>query len=84
MLGEHELDFCSGDRLTLALRDLLRDQAPLSLDLSDLTFLDSAGLRTLLLARYEAQKRGIDLGLVNAERQVRSVFACLGMEALLG
>lgn len=52
-------------------------------DLSELSFLDAAGLRALCSAKGDARRRGIRLRLVGACGIVRRVFELCGLEAEL-
>jgi anti-anti-sigma factor len=53
------------------------------LDLSDMTFCDSAGVRTLLDLQQHASRRGGELRLTDASAQVRRIFEILGFLDLL-
>jgi anti-anti-sigma factor len=53
------------------------------LDLSDVTFCDSAGVRTLLDLQQHASRRGGELCLIDASARVRRIFEILGFGDLL-
>jgi anti-anti-sigma factor len=49
------------------------------LDLSDLQFIDSAGLRVILTAHEHAQQHDWDLALTHGSEQVQRLFAIAGV-----
>lgn len=51
-----------------------------AVDLRDLTFLDSSGLRLLVVASGRARERGVPLVLVRGPEQVQHVFEITGMD----
>lgn len=55
----------------------------LVLDLGDLEFVDSSGLRTLIEAAKRASAGGWRLDVVNARGRVRQVFDITDMDSLL-
>jgi anti-sigma B factor antagonist len=57
--------------------------AAIVIDLRELTFVDSVGLRAFLAARDRAEANGHQLLLVGAKEPVRRVFALTGQESLL-
>ncbi|WP_081425473.1 STAS domain-containing protein [Conexibacter woesei] len=59
------------------------DTQLLEIDLGQLTFLDSSGLRTILEARDRAASSGVRLRLVRGIEPVQRVFAITGLEASL-
>ena len=54
--------------------------ARLTIDLSELSFLDCAGLRVLLYARARAESNGGDLLLIRGRDSVQRVFRLAGLE----
>jgi anti-sigma B factor antagonist len=56
-----ELDISGVDALAEAIAGLADGAAPLTLDMSQLTFMDSSGLRELLLAAREPEEQPIRL-----------------------
>jgi anti-sigma B factor antagonist len=81
-----ELDLASSPKLRAAIAQALiagADGAVL-LDLGGLSFCDSSGMRELLLAYNELQKRGIALSIVPPEDQAaREVFRISKLDELL-
>lgn len=75
-----ELDIASAPDFERALADLDGSEATsrLVLDLSELTFMDSTGLRALLLARQRAVESDRELILRPGPRQVQRVFELSG------
>ena len=55
----------------------------LRLDLSNLRFIDSTGIGVLLRVASEAERRGVDLSITPAPREVQRVFAAAGVEDAL-
>jgi anti-sigma B factor antagonist len=55
------------------------DCASVIVDLQDVSFIDSSGLRALLVSRQDLHERGIRLQVRNARPQARQLFSiCLG------
>jgi anti-anti-sigma factor len=56
--------------------------SPLVIDLSELEFIDSAGLGMLLIVREEAQRTGRNLALRRPQGQVKRMFAVTQFDTL--
>ena len=56
------------------------DLARLTVDLSQLDFIDSTGIGVLLRLQTDAAERGIGLALVPGRPEVQRVFATAGLE----
>ena len=83
MLGG-ELDSYSSHLLEGRMRQEESDGcSKLVLDLSELEFVDSSGLRTLIEAAKRASAGGWRLDVVNARGRVRQVFDITDMDTLL-
>ena len=82
---EGELDLHGVGILTAAVGDLLGEPPPRSIavDAARLTFIDSAGLRALLVAQRDAEAAGAVLGLVNSSPPVDRVLGMTGLHARL-
>ena len=75
-----ELDMASAPALEEALAEALRDGAQeLVLDLRELRFIDSSGLRAVIAAVREARRSGYDLALIRGPDQVQQVFDITGV-----
>jgi anti-anti-sigma factor len=75
-----ELDVISAPELAEQLDALAADACPLVLlELSGLTFVDSAGVSVLVKARHEAEANGRRLILRGATEQMHQVFSVLGL-----
>jgi anti-sigma B factor antagonist len=75
-----ELDAISAPELERHLDALAAKRSPrVVLDLSGLSFVDSAGVSVLLKAKHEAEGSGRRLILRNATEQVRRVFSLVGL-----
>ena len=80
-----DLDMASADELDARLTDAARDhpEGILIVDLGELAFMDSAGLRVLLTAARAASNGGTGLRLRGARPSVQRVFEVSGTDALL-
>ena len=79
-----EIDTQSGPQLRDQLLSAIRRHgARLALDLSDVTFIDCAGINVLLATRRRAQLEGGSLRVLRASPRVRRVFALNHLEAVL-
>lgn len=78
-----ELDLASAPQLTAMLRDALRDTRLVVLDLSDLTFLDSAGAHAIVNASIAARQDGRQLLVAHATDRIERVFALTSSSASL-
>ena len=75
-----ELDMDSADLFAEAARLVLAHEIPtLVLDLSDLNFIDSSGLRELVVALKDQREIGGDLVLRAPSEQVRRVLDIVGL-----
>ncbi len=79
-----ELDLAVVDRLELRLAQLQASSARVRLDLSRLCFIDSTGLRAILLARQRAGRGGWELEVErNVAPAVGRVFALARVEPFI-
>ena len=78
-----ELDLASADRLgeTVA-QESTRGATRLVVDLSEVDFIDSTGLRVLLSLRNDAKRNGHELTLVAPPPGVRRIFEITGTRGL--
>jgi anti-sigma B factor antagonist len=75
-----ELDVISAPELEMQLNGLAAEACPrVLLDLSGLTFVDSAGVSVLVKAKHEAEADGRRLILRSPTEQVRRVFSVVGL-----
>ena len=78
-----ELDLASAPGLEHQLEDLLsEDIRRVTIDLRDLEFLDSAGLRALLVAHRRLTERGRELLLGPGPRAVQRLFELTGSDRI--
>jgi anti-sigma B factor antagonist len=77
-----ELDSSSSATLRDRLLALIPDNGQVRLDLSGLTYISSAGLRTLLLVYRQAQNRGTQVTLTDIQDEVRFVMSATGFLSL--
>ena len=79
-----ELDIATTPALEQAIADATTDAgAALVLDLRELTFMDSTGLRTLAQTNARAEADGFSLSIVRGSRQIERVLEISGLGALL-
>jgi len=79
-----ELDIAAAGRLDEELRVLEgEDPAHLVLDLHNLTFLDSTGLRSLIAADARGREQGRRVTLLQGPAVVQRVFEITGLEGRL-
>lgn len=74
-----ELDLATADHLWAMLEPLITPGVLLVLDAAELTFLDSSGLRILLLAGTKASASGATLRLAAPQPAVRRVLELTGV-----
>ena len=75
-----ELDVVSAPGLEQHLNEALsKPDAHVTLDLSDLQFVDSAGVSVLIKAKQDAESSGRTLVLARPTEQVHRVFALVGL-----
>jgi anti-anti-sigma factor len=78
-----EFDIASAGDADRALQELLgRDLDTVVIDLSELDFMDSTGVKFLVDGRDTARARGIKLTLVHGADPVRRVLTVSGVTAL--
>ena len=80
--GEFDMSCEDGLRAEVARITALRPNGVV-VDLGDVTFIDSRGLRMLLELASAARRDGFQLTIVNADGQVRSSLRITGLDLLL-
>ena len=79
-----ELDIATTPELEQALAEATVDAvAEIVLDLRELTFMDSTGLRALAQANSRAEECGIALSIIRGSRQIERVLEISGLGAML-
>jgi anti-sigma B factor antagonist len=79
-----ELDVASAPELEQRLADLRDEEHErILIDLSGLTFVDSAGVSVLIRAKHDAESDGRRLVLSRPNEQVQNVFAVVGLATWL-
>ncbi|KDN87972.1 STAS domain-containing protein [Kitasatospora cheerisanensis] len=81
--GEGEIDVDTAPALCRALADALESHREVVLDLSEVTFMDCAGLGALVRARNQADRSGRRLILCGAGRRVVRLLELTGLHRLL-
>lgn len=81
-----EIDLSTADELQNALDGALdaTGTTEVCVDLTDVGFLDSAGLRVLVSGQRVAEERGLGFRVTGAQPRVRKVIAITGLTATLG
>ncbi|MCM4078253.1 STAS domain-containing protein [Paractinoplanes hotanensis] len=81
-----ELDRCSAAQLRDTIVGIVRDQAPviLQIDAGGISFLDSSGIQCLLMCRADAQTAGSRLVLVDPAPVVAQVLEITGLLEIFG
>src|SRR5690606_32458840 len=79
-----ELDFAAMPRVEAILREC-EERPPqlLLIDLRELTFIDSAGLRLLITANWRAHAAGRKLSVTRTHASVRRMFELTGLDSEL-
>jgi anti-anti-sigma factor len=79
-----ELDIASAPELERAIADASSEPGVrLVLDLRELTFMDSSGLRTLAQTNAQASKGDFELSIIRGPRQIERVLEISGLATLL-
>ena len=81
-----ELDHCAAPQIRQMLDDLLQDPMlmHLTLDLENLTFMDSSGIGVLLGRLRILQSRGGTMSVQNMQPPVEKLFRLSGMHRVIG
>ena len=79
---EGRLDTMTAPDLEKELKESLADVKTLTIDMSKLEYISSAGLRTLLMAKKTLHNKG-NVVIVNANDIVKEVFEVTGFDSLL-
>ena len=80
-----ELDYATAPILQNALnKAIAAGSCDVVLDFNDVTFLDSEGLKILILAHRELSERGGTLSIKGCSRFVAKTFEILGMDVHFG
>jgi anti-anti-sigma factor len=75
-----ELDMASAPTLQAKVAELCADRPQaIVIDLSELTFLDSTGLRTILSAQSMCAAQACDFSLVPGRENIQRLFALTGL-----
>jgi anti-anti-sigma factor len=75
-----ELDLATAGELDSALRSLANTKRAVTLDLRELRFIDSTGLRLILEIDAMARQDGFNFALVRGPETVQRIFAITGTE----
>jgi anti-sigma B factor antagonist len=79
-----ELDIQTAPRFIATVHDIAEPPVKrVELNCEGVTFLDSAGVRALIVARNDASRRGVDVVLVERSNAVSRVLEMTGLDRLL-
>ncbi len=79
-----DLDVTSAPRLIAAVRNAIDPQVrAVQINCADIEFIDSAGVRALIVSRNESAPRGVDVRVVEPSAQVRRVLEMTGLSSIL-
>jgi len=79
-----ELDIATTPELEKALAQATADRvSEIVLDLRELSFMDSSGLRALAQANTRAEASGVALSIIRGPRQIERVLEISGLRSLL-
>lgn len=79
-----ELDLHEAKRLSAAVSEVLMGPVTaIEVDARKLTFIDSAGIRAVLVARADAERLGVAFRLSGASTAVRRIMRIAGVEDLM-
>ncbi|RSS81793.1 STAS domain-containing protein [Streptomyces sp. WAC06614] len=78
LVATGEINSETSGRLLAALLPLVREGRPLRIDLTSVTYVSSAGLRTLLVVYREAQHAEVAVTLYGVSEEVRFVMSATG------
>jgi anti-anti-sigma factor len=81
---EGELDLANADALGEVLREVLAEKpVKVTIDLANLSFLDSTGIRCFVAAAQAAANVGCELGVSNPSGMVERVLELCGVDKIL-
>lgn len=81
---EGEVDLATADRLETAVAEAMEgDGSRFVLDLTPVGFMDSTGIRVVVLAHRAAEEQGGELFVVTGDGPVRRVFDVAGLGSTL-
>lgn len=78
-----ELDLAGAEDLEQAIAEARASGRPLTVDLTNLEFIDSSGLRVLLGLHNAATREGFEYRLIAGPPQVHRAFALCGLDQTL-
>jgi anti-anti-sigma factor len=79
-----ELDLHEAKRLSVAMSEVLTGPiTAIEVDVRKLTFIDSAGIRAVLIARAEAERLGVAFRLWGASTAVGRIMKIAGVQDLM-
>src|SRR2546421_5903813 len=78
-----EIDLAAVEAIETALLPLEERYRTVIVDLRDVTFLDSTGLRAIVSADARARKNGLDLRIVRGPEGVQKILYLAGLDKIL-
>ncbi len=83
LLVEGRIDTTTAPELQAELNEIIKDADEVTLDLSQLVYISSSGLRVLLSAHKSMTKKGGTLYIKNVSEDVMEVFEITGFSGIL-
>lgn len=77
-----EIDVATAPQIEARLLALIDEGGPVSLDLNDVTFIDSSGLRALVTARQKADENSVEFLLAGRSPAVDRLLEVTGLDAV--
>jgi anti-anti-sigma factor len=78
-----EIDLAAVEAIETALAPLEERHRTLILDLREVTFLDSTGLRAIVSADARARKNGVELKIVRGPERIQKILYLAGLDKIL-
>lgn len=78
-----EADLLGAPTIESALTDAANDAVRITLDLRNLTFIDSSGLRALMRGHEQCVARGVELQVIRGPENIQRLFELSGMNEIL-
>ena len=80
---EGRLDTTTAPDLESVVKEMVPDAENLTIDIKDLAYISSAGLRVLLTAKKAMDKQGGNMVIKNASEEVMMIFDVTGFSEIL-
>jgi len=78
-----EIDLATGDQLVEVLTELCGEKGAVRVDLGQVSFMDSTGIKALVNAHRLSEERGCQLTICNPTERLRRVLEVSGVDQVL-